>query len=90
MLLSRRSGYLHAAMIDEQRTLDSYTVDELARMPRLALAGLAMRAEEESAAMWAEHSDALGEVPPDVEERARHLSRLSEVFARLAGHAGGH
>jgi hypothetical protein len=76
-------------MIDEQRTLESHTVDELARMPRIALAELAMRAEEESAAVWAEHSDERGEVPPHVEERARHLSRLSEVFARLAGHAGG-
>ena len=76
-------------MGDGERTLGSYTRDELARMPRLALARLAMWAEEASAAMWAEHRDELGRVPPDVEERARHLSRLSGLFADLASEAGG-
>ena len=84
-----RPGYLRAAMIDEERALGSYTLDELARMPRLALAGLAMRAEETSAAMWAEHRDGLGRVPPDVEERAMSLSRLSGLFAELASEAEG-
>jgi hypothetical protein len=44
-----------------------------------------LQAQEESAALWAEHQDARGEVPADVEELARRLARMSKLFGYLAG-----
>jgi hypothetical protein len=73
-----------AAMIDFGREIRSYTAGEIAEMSPLELASLALKAEEESAALWAEHQDARGEVPADVEELARQLSCLSELFGYLA------
>ena len=53
-------------------------------MSPLELAGLAMKAEEQSAALWAEHRGQRSEVPADAEERARRLSPLSDLFEYLA------
>jgi hypothetical protein len=71
-------------MIDSGRDLYSYTAGELSEMSRVELAQLAVKADEESAALWREHHDARGDVPPGVEERARQLSRFSDLFAFLA------
>ncbi|MGE0026528.1 MAG: hypothetical protein AB7O78_13510 [Thermoleophilia bacterium] len=74
-------------MRDDVRDLGSYTAAELSGLTRLELAGLAMRAEEESATLWREHQDDHGRVPPEVEERAAELSSLSGLYAQLAYHA---
>ncbi len=71
-------------MRDGVRDLGSYTAAELAALTRLQLAGLAMRAEEESASLWREHQDAHGRVPPEVEERSAELAALSNLYAHLA------
>jgi hypothetical protein len=74
-------------MPDDVRDPGSYTADELAGLTRLELARLAMRAEDESASLWREHQDDRGHVPPDVEQRAAHLSSLSDLYAHLAHRA---
>lgn len=75
-------------MADDVRDLRSYTAAELAGLTRLELAGLAMRAEEESAALWREHQDDRGQVPPHVERRAAELSSLGDLYAQLALRVG--
>lgn len=71
-------------MIDSRRDIRSYTVGEIAGMSPVFLAHLAVEAEEKSAALWAEHQDGRGAVPAGIEEHARLLSRLSDLFAYLA------
>ncbi|HMO00253.1 MAG TPA: hypothetical protein PKD59_12650 [Miltoncostaeaceae bacterium] len=75
-------------MRDDVRDLGSYTAAELTGLTRLELAGLAMRAEEESASLWDEHQDERGRVPAHVEDRAIELSSLSDLYAQLARRAG--
>jgi hypothetical protein len=69
---------------DAARALGSYTAAELAALTRLELAGLAMRAEDESSSLWREHQDRDGRVPAEVQERAAHLASLSDLYAHLA------
>ena len=71
-------------MPDSDRDLGSYTAAELAALSRLELAGLAMRAEEESASLWREHHDDDGRVPAAVQDRAIRLASLSDLDAYLA------
>lgn len=85
--LTLPGGY-QPVMADDVRDLWSYTAAELAGLTQLELAGLAMRAEEESAALWHEHQDDRGRVPPHVEQRAAELSSLGDLYARLARRAG--
>lgn len=80
-------GYLRA-VIDAGRHVSSYTAGELAAMSGLHLAALAFRAEDESAALWREHADDEGRLPPRIAERASLLTRLSDVLALMARHAG--
>ncbi len=75
-------------MIESRRHVSSYTAGELAEMSGLDLAVLAFRAEDESAAVWREHIDDGGRLPPAIAERALLLSRLSDVLALMARHAG--
>ena len=77
-----------AAVIEAARHVSSYTAGELAAMSGLDLAVLAFRAEDESAALWHEHVDDAGRLPPEIAERASLLSRLSDVLALMARHAG--
>ena len=77
-----------AAVIDAARHVSSDTAGELAAMSGLDLAVLAIRAEDESAALWHEHADDAGRLPPEIAERASLLSRLSDVLALMARHAG--
>ena len=60
----------------------------MVKMPPLDLAKLSMRAEEDSAARWLEHHDASGQVPADIDLRARRLSRLSDLCQYLARGSG--
>ena len=71
-------------MPDSDRDLGSYTAAELAALSPLELAGLAMRAEEESASLWREHHDDDGRVPVEVQERVARLASLSDLYAYLA------
>ncbi len=76
-------------MSNAERDVCSYTIGELLGMSGRELAALAMRAEEESSALWREHTDASGEVPRDVETRSRHLSAVSDALADLARRNAG-
>ena len=71
-------------MVHAGRDVCSYTLGEVAGMSALDLAARAIQAEEKSSALWREHMDTEGRVPPDVEARSRHLSRVSEIFGILA------
>ena len=57
-------------MVHGKRDICAYTLGEVAGMSAADLAALAMQAEEKSSALWCEHRDAEGRVPPDVEARS--------------------
>ncbi len=71
-------------MTAPRRDSDTKTPSELAGLSALELAKLALRADDDAWAIYAEHQDAGGTVSAAVRRRAAAWARLSDDLARLA------